>query len=144
MSSVLIPVNYLLTSKNRSTTFVALKTTNVVMELAMKLSEFELDVMQLLWQQEPCTAAQLHELLSQNKKVAYTTVKTIVDRLEQKGAVARAGQQGKAIIYRSCVDQSTLSDQATPGFMQRFFGGDSRSLIAHFIQQEALNEDDIE
>ncbi len=57
----------------------------------MKLSEFELDVMQLLWQQEPCTAAQLHEQLSQHKKVAYTTVKTIVDRLEQKGAVrARA------------------------------------------------------
>ena len=50
----------------------------------MKLSELELDVMQLLWQQEPCTAAQLHELLSKNRKVAYTTVKTIVDRLEQK------------------------------------------------------------
>jgi BlaI family penicillinase repressor len=109
----------------------------------MKLSEFELDVMQLLWQQEPCTAVQLHEQLSQNKKVAYTTVKTIIDRLEQKGAVSRAGQQGKAIIYRSSVDQSTLSHQATPGFMQRFFGGDSRSLIAHFIQQEELNEDDI-
>lgn len=109
----------------------------------MKLSEFELDVMQLLWQREPCTTAQLHEHLSQTKKVAYTTVKTIVDRLEQKGAVERAGQQGKAIIYRSAVAQSTLSDQAMPGFMQRFFGGDSRSLIAHFIQQEDLNEEDI-
>jgi BlaI family penicillinase repressor len=31
----------------------------------------------------------------------------------------------------------------TPGFMQRFFSGDSRSLIAHFIQQEELNADDI-
>lgn len=109
----------------------------------MKLSEFELDVMQLLWQHEPCTAAQLHEQLSHRKKVAYTTVKTIVDRLEQKGAVARAGQQGKSIIYRSCVEQSTLSEQATPGFMQRFFGGDSRSVIAHFIQQEELNAEDI-
>ncbi|MBY0420337.1 MAG: BlaI/MecI/CopY family transcriptional regulator [Pararheinheimera sp.] len=36
-----------------------------------------------------------------------------------------------------------MSDQAMPGFMQRFFGGDSRSLIAHFIQQEDLNEEDI-
>ncbi|MCT6700006.1 BlaI/MecI/CopY family transcriptional regulator [Rheinheimera sp. 4Y26] len=110
----------------------------------MKLSEFELDVMQLLWQQEPCTTAQLHEHLAKTRKVAYTTVKTIIDRLEQKGAVQRCGQQGKAIIYRSAVAQSTLSDQATPGFMQRFFGGDSRSLIAHFIQQEQLNDDDIQ
>jgi BlaI family penicillinase repressor len=109
----------------------------------MKLSEFELDVMQLLWQHEPSTAAQLHEYLAVNKKVAYTTVKTIVDRLEQKGAVVRAGQQGRSIIYRSAVAQSTLSDQVTPGFMQRFFGGDSRNLIAHFIQQEELNDDDI-
>lgn len=109
----------------------------------MKLSEFELDVMQLLWQNEPSTAAQLHAYLSVNKQVAYTTVKTIIDRLEQKGAVARVGQQGRSIIYRSLVAQHTLSSEATPGFMQRFFGGDSRSLIAHFIEQESLNEDDI-
>lgn len=109
----------------------------------MKLSEFELDVMQLLWQHEPCTAMDLHQQLSQHKQVAYTTLKTIIDRLEQKGAVQRAGQQGKAIIYRSCVSQNALSDQATPGFMQRFFGGNSRSLIAHFIQQEQLSADDI-
>lgn len=110
----------------------------------MKLSEFEQDVMQLLWQHEPCTVAQLHEHLSKTKQVAYTTLKTIIDRLEQKQAVERAGQLGKAIIYRSCISQSALSDVAIPGFMQRFFGGDSRSLIAHFIQQEVLNADDIE
>lgn len=110
----------------------------------MKLSEFELDVMQLFWQDEPCTAAQVHERLSAKKKVAYTTVKTIIDRLEQKGAVERAGQQGKAIIYRSTISQNEASNAASPSFMQRFFGGDSRSLIAHFIQQEQLNADDIQ
>ncbi|WP_100915574.1 BlaI/MecI/CopY family transcriptional regulator [Pseudoalteromonas spongiae] len=109
----------------------------------MKLSDFELDVMQLMWQHEPCTAAQLHQLLSQNKEVAYTTIKTIIDRLEKKGAVERADKQGRAIVYRSKVQQSTLSSQETPSFMQRFFGGNSRSLIAHFIKEEELNEDDI-
>lgn len=110
----------------------------------MKLSEFELDVMQLLWQHEPCTATQVLERLALQKKVAYTTVKTIIDRLEQKGAVIRAGQQGKAIIYRSAVSQSEVSSAASPSFMQRVFGGDPRSLIAHFIQQEQLNADDIQ
>ncbi|MCL1038696.1 BlaI/MecI/CopY family transcriptional regulator [Shewanella submarina] len=110
----------------------------------MKLSEFELDVMQLLWRHEPCTASQIHQYLSQDKQVAYTTVKTIVDRLEQKDAVERVGQQGRAIIYRSKVAQQTLSNEVTPGFMQRFFGGSSRSLIAHFIEKEDLNKEDIE
>jgi len=114
----------------------------------MKLSDFEMDIMQLLWQQEPCTASEIHQLLladeRKTKKVAYTTVKTIVDRLEQKNAVERCGQQGRAIIYRSLVTQSTLSEQAGPNFMRRFFKGNSRSLIAHFIKQEELNSDDIE
>lgn len=114
----------------------------------MKLSDFEMDIMQLLWQQEPCTASELHQLLladeRKTKKVAYTTVKTIVDRLEQKNAVERCGQQGRAIIYRSLVTQGTLSEQAGPNFMHRFFKGNSRSLIAHFIKQEELNSDDIE
>ena len=105
----------------------------------MKLSDFEMDIMQLLWQQEPCTASELHQLLladeRKTKKVAYTTVKTIVER---------CGQQGRAIIYRSLVAQSTLSEQAGPNFMRRFFKGNSRSLIAHFIKQEELNSDDIE
>ena len=114
----------------------------------MKLSDFEMDIMQLLWQEEPCTASQLHKVLlsdkQKDKKVAYTTVKTIVDRLEQKGAIERCGHEGRAIVFRTIVTQDTLSEQAMPSFMQRFFKGNSRSLIAHFIKEEKLNDDDIE
>ncbi|MBS3796176.1 MULTISPECIES: BlaI/MecI/CopY family transcriptional regulator [unclassified Pseudoalteromonas] len=113
----------------------------------MKLSDFEMDVMQLFWQHEPCTASQIHQLLSEakknNKQVAYNTVKTIVDRLEKKGAVERCGQQGRAIVYQSIVTQSALSEEAVPTFMQRFFKGSSRNLIAHFIKEERLNDEDI-
>ncbi|MBR8843649.1 BlaI/MecI/CopY family transcriptional regulator [Pseudoalteromonas sp. JC3] len=114
----------------------------------MKLSEFELDVMKLLWQQNACTASELHKYLladdTRTKKVAYNTVKTIVDRLEQKGAVERCGQQGRSIVYQAKVTQQALSQQATPRFMDRFFKGSSRSLIAHFITEESLDDDDIE
>ncbi|MCU4674105.1 BlaI/MecI/CopY family transcriptional regulator [Catenovulum sp. 2E275] len=110
----------------------------------MKLSEFELDVMQLLWQHEPCTAVTVHQLLSEKRNLAYTTVKTIIDRLEKKSAIERCGQQGRSIVYRTCVAQKTLSEQAAPNFIQRFFRGNSRHLIAHFIEEEELNEADIE
>jgi BlaI family transcriptional regulator, penicillinase repressor len=113
----------------------------------MKLSEYEMDVMQLFWQHEPCTATHIYQLLCEQtdrrQKVAYTTLKTIVDRLEKKGAIERHGRQGRAIVYQSLVTQSTLSKQATPGFMRRFFRGDSRNFIAHFIENEKLNDDDI-
>ncbi|AYM88715.1 MULTISPECIES: BlaI/MecI/CopY family transcriptional regulator [Pseudoalteromonas] len=110
----------------------------------MKLSDFEMDIMQLLWQEEPCTASQLHKVLLADKQVAYTTVKTIVDRLEHKGAIERCGHEGRAIVFRTIVTQDALSEQAMPSFMQRFFKGNSRSLIAHFIKEEKLNDEDIE
>ena len=114
----------------------------------MKLSDFEMDIMQLLWQEEPCTASQLHKVLladkQKDKKVAYKTYKTIVDRLEHKGAIERCGHEGRAIVFRTIVTQDTLSEQAMPSFMQRFFKGNSRSLIAHFIKEEKLNDEDIE
>ena len=114
----------------------------------MKLSDFEMDIMQLLWQEEPCTASQLHKVLladkQKDKKVAYTTVKTIVDRLEHKGAIERCGHEWRAIVFRTIVTQDALSEQAMPSFMQRFFKGNSRSLIAHFIKEEKLNDEDIE
>ena len=110
----------------------------------MKLSDFEMDIMQLLWQEEPCTASQLHKVLLADKQVAYTTVKTIVDRLEHKGAIERCGHEGRAIVFRTIVTQDALSEQAMPSFMQRVFKGNSRSLIAHFIKEEKLNDEDIE
>ena len=50
----------------------------------MKLSDFELEVMQLLWRQGECSAPELHQLIEKNKTVTYSTVKTIIDRLEKK------------------------------------------------------------
>ena len=114
----------------------------------MKLSDFELDTMKLLWASEPCTVSDIHACFEtdaeREKPVAYTTVKTIFDRLEKKGAIERSGVRGRAIVYQTCVSQQALSKQATPSFMERFFKGNSRSLIAHFIKEESLNDDDIE
>jgi BlaI family penicillinase repressor len=53
----------------------------------MKLSVFELEVLSLLWQSKESTAPELHKAICLSKSVTYSTVKTIVDRLEEKGAI---------------------------------------------------------
>ncbi|MCE2461232.1 MAG: BlaI/MecI/CopY family transcriptional regulator, partial [Pseudomonadales bacterium] len=50
----------------------------------MKLSEFELDVMQQIWRNEECSAPEVHRELGEARDVTYSTVKTIIDRLERK------------------------------------------------------------
>ena len=50
----------------------------------MTLSDFELEVMQLFWDTEESTAPQVHQIIQQRRDVKYTTVKTIIDRLERR------------------------------------------------------------
>jgi predicted transcriptional regulator len=110
----------------------------------MKLSNFELDVMQYFWQQEQCSAKHIHQIISQKKPVAYNTVKTIIDRLEEKGAIKRVGKDGRAILFQAAIVQSDLTPSAVPSFIQRFFGGSASGLITHLIDDNKLSDSDIE
>ncbi|MCF2948845.1 BlaI/MecI/CopY family transcriptional regulator [Paraglaciecola aquimarina] len=109
----------------------------------MKLSNFELDVMQHFWQQTQCGAKHIHQEISLTKPVAYNTVKTIVDRLEEKGAIKRVGKDGRAILYQAAISQNDLTPSAVPSFIQRFFGGSASGLITHLIDDDKLSEKDI-
>jgi predicted transcriptional regulator len=109
----------------------------------MKLSDFELDVMQYFWQQPQCSAKQIHQWISERKSVAYNTVKTIVDRLEGKGAIVRIGKDGRAIIFQAAINQDELTPSVVPSFIKRFFGGNASGLIAHLIDDNKLSDNDI-
>ena len=110
----------------------------------MKLSEFELDVMQFLWDNGPLTAPEVHQMLSEVKDVTYSTVKTIIDRLEEKGAIKREKSVGRTIIYSANVAKSAISDSLLPSFLRRFFEGDPRQLITRLIEEEELDKEDIQ
>lgn len=110
----------------------------------MKLSDFELDLMQFFWQNGQSTAKEAHQWVTLNKAVAYNTVKTIVDRLEEKGAIKRIGKQGRALIFQAAVSKEELTPSVLPGFVKRFFGNNNGNLISHLIEDNKLSDDDIE
>ncbi|TQV89869.1 BlaI/MecI/CopY family transcriptional regulator [Aliikangiella coralliicola] len=109
----------------------------------MKLSDFEMEVIQLLWQRGQASAPELHKAILNERKVTYSTVKTIIDRLEEKGAIERSAQQGRTIFYQPLLAQSQFSKPLVKSFIKRVFGGKSRSLFSHLLQEEPLNSDDI-
>jgi BlaI family penicillinase repressor len=109
----------------------------------MKLSDFELDVMQLFWDGGDNVATDIHKQITLTKPVTYNTVKTIIDRLEDKGALLRAHKVGRNIIYRAAIEKSSISNQLLPLFLNRFFKGNSRQLISHLIGDEKVTDDDI-
>jgi BlaI family penicillinase repressor len=76
--------------------------------------------------------------------VSYSTVKTIIDRLEQKLALTRAEQQGRTIYYAPAIEREALSTPLLKGFLKRMFAGNPHKMVAQLLTDEQLNNDEIE
>lgn len=110
----------------------------------MKLSDFELEVMQHFWDADPRSAPEIHELVQGNRTAAYGTVKTIIDRLEIKGALVRFKQVGRTILYQPAIEKSTVSKKLVPDLIRYLFKGNPKNLITQLLVDEELKSDDIE
>lgn len=111
--------------------------------LTKKLSDFELEVLQHLWRLKQASTPEIHDEISASREVAYSTVRTIVDRLEQKGAIERLPQRGRAVIFQPLITRTEVSLPLAKSFVEKVFGGDSRPLLSHLLDDEALNAQDL-
>lgn len=110
----------------------------------MRLSEFELDVMTHFWNDRELSAPELFDRIGPERGVAYSTVKTIVDRLEQKGAIERVANRGRTIIYAPVVKRERVRKPLVKSFLRRLFGNDLRPLFAQLLQDEKLSGEELE
>ena len=110
----------------------------------MKLSEFELDVMTHFWRGGELSAPALFERIGDERGVTYSTVKTIIDRLEQKGALKRVSNQGRTIFYAAAIKQERIRKPLVKSVVRRLFGDDVRPLLAQLVRDERLSDDDLE
>lgn len=110
----------------------------------MRLSDFELEVMAQFWERKRLSAPELFQDLGESRGVTYSTVKTIVDRLEAKGAIKRVDTQGKTIFYSPAIKQERVRKPLVKAFLRRVFGNDLKPLFAQLIRDEKLSPDEIE
>ncbi len=110
----------------------------------MRLSDFELDVMAHFWRDGALSAPELFERLGEARSVTYSTVKTIVDRLEDKGAVRRVENRGRTIFYEPAIRQERIRKPLVKSFLRRLFGDDLRPLFAQLVREEKLSDAELE
>jgi predicted transcriptional regulator len=96
----------------------------------LDLAPFELDCMNALWPLGEATVKQVQESLMARRPRAYTTIMTILDRLAQKGIVARR-KVGRAYLYRASLQVSEAQQRAVQHLVAGFFGGSREALAAH-------------
>ena len=108
----------------------------------IRLTKFELEIMDALWTLETASVREIQEHLPEKKRPAYTTVQTIVYRLEEKGAVRRVKKVGNAHVFEPAVTRKAAQRRVIDELLD-LFGGSARPLMAHLVESGQLTLEDI-
>jgi len=108
-----------------------------------KLSKLELKIMEALWAKGPSSVREIQESFPAKHRPAYTTVQTIVYRLEVKNALKRTKKIGNAHIFEALVSK-TAAHRKVIDEVLGLFGGRAQPLMAHLIESGQLTLADIE
>ncbi len=107
------------------------------------ISESEWTVMEALWESAPQTASELTKLLRQKTKWAENTVRTLLTRLVEKGALKTGENDGGTRVFSPAVSREACVGVESESFMQRIFRGASKPLLVHFAQNAQLTPDEV-
>lgn len=110
--------------------------------MAERASESEMQVLSALWDESPQTAADLTARIGKVNGWTQATVKTLLARLVQKGAVT-AEADGRRYLYSPAIERADAVGEESQRFVDRLFGGRVSPLIAHLADREALSDADI-
>lgn len=114
----------------------------MVKEPNIKLTKFELEVMKAVWELGPTSIREIQEKLPEKKRPAYTTVQTIIYRLEEKGAVRRVKKIGNAHIFEAAVTKKSAHRRLINELLD-LFGGSARPLMAHLVETGKVSLEDV-
>jgi BlaI family penicillinase repressor len=110
-------------------------------ERAVMLTNHELRLMNVLWNRQRATVADIVGAL-EPPPLAYTTVMTTLGTLEDKGYVAHA-KAGRAFVYRPLVERSDAATSLLDTLLERFFGSSPGVLALALLEDERLSHDDV-
>lgn len=114
----------------------------MVGETPVKLTKLELEVMGAVWALGSASVREIQEQLPEPKRPAYTTVQTIIYRLEEKGAVRRVKKVGNAHIFEAVVTRKAAHSRLIDELLN-VFGGSPRSLMAQLVETGRLTLEDV-
>jgi BlaI family transcriptional regulator, penicillinase repressor len=113
------------------------------MARALQISDSEWDVMEAIWAAGACTAADVIRELRATHDWNHSTIRTLLARLVEKGALAY-DVAGSRYIYRAAVSRQRCVRQEGRSFLEKAFGGDVAALLAHFVAEASLETGQIE
>jgi len=107
-----------------------------------RLSKAEARVLEQLWNLGTCSVREILDSLPEEERVAYTTIQTLVYRLEEKGAVRRVKKVGNAQLFAPAIDRSEYRSGLMRDLLD-LFGGSSSLLVSSLLETGAITLKDL-
>jgi len=111
------------------------------MSNALKITDAEFEVMNIIWDHAPMTSSEVIEILSKDSKWKPNTILTLISRLVKK-EVLTFEKQGKTYLYSPLVSREQCIEEVGASFVDRFFGGSVMPMLAHFTSTEKLTKEE--
>ncbi len=106
------------------------------------LTSQELEIMKVVWSAGASTVRGVYEALLERRKIAYTTVMTMMNILEQKGYLKKT-QKDRAYVYQATKPQKQVIRGMVREFVDRVFNGSAEPLLLHLVEDRRLSEEDL-
>jgi predicted transcriptional regulator len=104
--------------------------------MGISLADREAELMDVLWDHGPSTVTEVQAVVSD--ELAYTTVLTMLRKLEAKGYVGHTGE-GRAHRYHALIEREAAQEGALKALVTRLFKGSSDALLLHLVSREKLS-----
>jgi BlaI family penicillinase repressor len=107
----------------------------------VELTEAEWDIMKVVWEKEPCTAGTVQEIMAMSKDRAYSTVKTTMDRMVEKGFL-QIERIRNLQLFRSCISEVDARRGEFRKMLKRAFDGALTPMMQFLIEHEGLSKEE--
>ena len=109
-----------------------------------KPSEAEVEILQILWERQPCSVRIVHENISRFKDVGYTTTLKQLQRMQDKGLVSREPGEGKSFKYSAVEEAGTTQSKLLSQLLKTAFRGNVNELVMHALGDAKSSGEDLD
>jgi predicted transcriptional regulator len=107
-----------------------------------RLGERQLEIMQVLWEQGEATVGGVHQTLGARRNLAYTTIATMLRKMEARHLVAHR-LEGRTFIYRALVEEAAVSRRMADDVLDRLFAGSLADMVSCLLRAREVSGEEL-
>lgn len=109
-----------------------------------EITDAELEIMQILWENKECNLTEIIGKLSVNEEKNKNTIKTLIHRLTQKGAIESKKINAKEVVYTPILSKNKYIKKESNSFLDKLFNGNINKLLLNFVEDKKVSKEELQ